>query len=57
MAGASTLDEDGRSRISTHSYRSGGDAANLVRKVDGRITNALSDQYYLPPGALAHCVL
>ncbi|KAG8822211.1 hypothetical protein FRC19_006385 [Serendipita sp. 401] len=48
MAATSHLDDDGKSRISTYSYRSERDATQLVQEVDGRIINALCEQYYLP---------
>ncbi|KAG8757019.1 hypothetical protein FRC14_002450 [Serendipita sp. 396] len=53
MAATSHLDDDGKSRISTYSYRSERDATQLVQEVDGRIINALCEQYYLPTGMFA----
>ncbi|PVG02071.1 S-adenosyl-L-methionine-dependent methyltransferase [Serendipita vermifera] len=41
-------EDDAMSRVSTYSYRSDRDASRFVKEVDGRIINAVSDQYYLP---------
>ncbi|CAG7847886.1 SubName: Full=Uncharacterized protein {ECO:0000313/EMBL:CCA74809.1} [Serendipita indica DSM 11827] len=46
-AANSHMDDDGKTQFSTYSYRSNQDDS-LVKVVDGRIINALSDQYYLP---------